>query len=50
MGKHQISKSWEALSSLPGHASKTVYDQKAEENNKNVFTNKHIMIFENNIH
>jgi len=24
-------------------------DQKAEEKNKNMFTNKHIMIFENNI-
>jgi len=26
------------------------YDKKAEENNKNIFTNKHTMIFENNIH
>jgi len=31
------------------HAPKTFYDQKAEEYNKNIFTNKHMMIFENNI-
>ena len=32
------------------HAPKTSHDKKAEEDNKNIFTNKHIMIFENNIH
>jgi len=30
------------------HAPKTSYDKKAEEDNKNIFTNKHIMIFDNN--
>jgi len=29
---------------------KISYGKKAEENIKNVFTNKHIMIFENNIY
>jgi len=32
------------------HASKTFYNKNAEENNKNIFTNKHIMNFENNSH
>jgi len=32
------------------HAPKNSYDKKAEEDNKNMFTNKHIMICENNIH
>jgi len=32
------------------HAPKTSYDKKAEEDHKNIFTNKHIMIFENNVH
>jgi len=50
MGKCQISKSWGSLA-LPSdaHAPKT-YDKKAEEDNKNIFTNKHIIIFEYNIH
>jgi len=26
------------------------YDKKAEDNNKNIFTNKFAIIFENNIH
>jgi len=26
------------------------YEKKAEENNQNFFTNRHVMIFENNIH
>jgi len=29
---------------------KISYDKKAEENNKNIVTNKHIMVFEINIH
>jgi len=29
---------------------KTSYDKKAEKNNKNMFTNKHIKIFDDNIH
>jgi len=32
------------------HAPKTLYNKKAEENNKNIFTNKRIMTFENNSH
>jgi len=32
------------------HAPKIFSDKKAEENNKKMFTNKHLMIFENNIH
>jgi len=32
------------------HAPKTFHDKKADENKENIFTNKHIMIFENNIH
>jgi len=51
MGKCQISQSWGSL--VPpsdAHALKTSYDKKAEEDNKNIFTNKHIMIFEYNIH
>jgi len=32
------------------HAPKTSQHKIAEEDNKNIFTNKHIMIFENNIH
>jgi len=31
------------------NAPETSYDKKAEEDNKNIFTNKHAMIFENNI-
>jgi len=31
------------------HAPKTSYGKKAEEDNKNIFTNKYIMIFEKNI-
>jgi len=29
---------------------KISYDEKAEENNKNIFTNTHIRDFENDIH
>jgi len=32
------------------HDPKTSYDKKAEEDNKNIFTNKHIIIFEYDIH
>jgi len=32
------------------HAPKTSDDKKAEEDYKNIFNNKHIMIFENNVH
>jgi len=30
------------------HAPKISFDKKAEEDNKNIFNNEHIMIFENN--
>ena len=52
MGKCQTSKSWGGFIPPPSdtHAPKTSYDKKAEEDNKNIFTNKHIVIFENNIH
>ena len=36
-------------STSEAHAPETVYDIKAEEDNKNIFTNKHAMIFENNL-
>jgi len=36
-------------STSEAHAPETSYDKKAEEDNKNIFTNKHAMIFENNI-
>jgi len=32
------------------HAPQTSYDKKTGEDNKNIFTNTHIMIFKNNIH
>jgi len=32
------------------HAPKMFYNEKAKENKKNIFTNKHIMNFENNSH
>jgi len=32
------------------HAPKISFDKKAEEDNKNIFNNEHIMIFENNHH
>ena len=32
------------------HAPKNFFDKKAEEDNKNIFTNGHIMVFENNHH
>jgi len=45
------SKSWDGFTTpSDAHASKTSYEKKAEEDNKNIFTNKHIMIFENNVH
>jgi len=50
MGTCQISKSLGALPPSDAHAPKTFYDQKAEENNKNIFTNEHITNFENKIH
>jgi len=51
MGKCQISKCWSGLAPpSDAHAPKTSYDKKAGEDNKNIFTNTHIMIFENNIH
>jgi len=31
------------------HAPETSYDKKAEEDNKNIFSDKHAMIFENYI-
>jgi len=31
------------------HAPETSHDIKAEEDNKNIFTNMHAMIFENNL-
>ena len=36
-------------STSEAHAPETSYDKKAEEDNKNIFTKKHAMIFENNI-
>jgi len=36
-------------STSEAHAPETSYDKKAEEDNKNIFTNKHAMIFENNL-
>ena len=51
MGKCQTSKSWGGFTPpSDAHAPKTSYDKKAEEDDKNIFTNKHIMIFLNNIH
>jgi len=51
MGKCQTSKSWGGFTPpSDAHAPKTSYDKKAEEDNKNIFTNKHMMIFKNNIH
>jgi len=51
MGKCQTSKSWGGFTPpSDAHAPKTCYDKKAIEDNKNIFTNKDIMIFENNIH
>ena len=45
MGKFQTLSS--ALASTSeAHAPETSYDKKAEEDNKNIFTNKHAMIFE----
>ena len=32
------------------HTPKTFYNKKVDKNNKNIFTNKHIMNFENNSH
>jgi len=56
MGKCQISQSWCGLGlkilvrpCSQAHAPKTSYDKKSEEDNKNIFTNKHAMIFDNNI-
>jgi len=50
MGERQISKSWCGLASTSeAHAPETSYDKKAEEDNKNIFTNKHAVIFENNV-
>jgi len=48
MGKCQISKSWCGLG-LHFRSPETSYDKKAEEDNKNIFTNKHVVIFENNL-
>jgi len=51
MGKCQILKSWVSLDPpSDAHDLKTSYDKKAEDDHKNVFSNRHIMIFENNIH
>jgi len=36
-------------STSEAHAPETSYDKKAEEDNKYIFTNKHAMIFKNNI-
>jgi len=36
-------------STSEAHAPETFYDKKAEEDNKNILTNKHAMIFENNL-
>jgi len=36
-------------STSEAHAPETSYDKKAEEDNKNIFTNKQAMIFENNL-
>ena len=36
-------------STSEAHAPEASYDRKAKENNKNIFTNKHAVIFENNI-
>jgi len=50
MGKCQISKSCGGLfPPSDAHTHKTC-GEKVEEDNKNIFTNKHIMIFENDIH
>jgi len=36
-------------STSEAHAPETSYDKKAEENNKNIFADKHAMIFTNNL-
>jgi len=36
-------------STSEAHAPETSYDKKAEEVNKNIFTDEHALIFENNI-
>jgi len=36
-------------STSEAHALETSYDRKAEEDNKNIFTKKHAMIYENYI-
>jgi len=36
-------------STSEAHAPESSHDKKAEEDNKNIFTSKHAMIFENNI-
>jgi len=46
MGNCQISKSWCGLGlHFRSQCPETSYDKKAEEDNKNIFTNKHAMIF-----
>ena len=51
MGRCQISKSWSGLGPPSNaHAPKTSFGKKTEEDSKNTFTNRHIMIFEVNIH
>jgi len=36
-------------STSDAHAPETSYDQKSGEDNKNIFTDKHALMFENNI-
>jgi len=51
IGKRQISKSYGGLGSTSNaYALKTCFDKKLVEHNKNMFTNKDIMIFLNNHH
>jgi len=46
MGKCQISKCWGGLGPpSDAHALKTSYDKKTGEDNKNIFTNTHLMLF-----
>jgi len=47
IGKCQISNPWALGPISDVHAPKNCFDKKAEEDDKNIFTNKHIMIFEN---
>ena len=50
MGNVEFQNLGAALASTSeAHAPETSYDIKAEEDNKNIFTNKHAMIFENNL-